>query len=89
MPTTGRKVYTMITLEQAKELTGNDILYHVRNRNADGSPQRWRVNGQVKTWKRSPERVRVPIKHGLYSYDYLTEDDLDLVCLTEEEALAE
>jgi hypothetical protein len=77
----------MITLEQAKRLTYKDTLYHVHNRNADGTPQRWRVNGKVKTWKRSPERVQVPIKHGMYSYDYLTEHDLDLVCLTETEAL--
>jgi len=76
----------MITLEQAKNLTHGTILYHVTHRNADGSPQRWRVNGQPKTWKRSPDRVQVPIKHGLYSYDYLTENDLDLVCLDEEDA---
>jgi len=76
-----------ITLEQAKELNYRDTLYHVSNRNADGTPQRWRVNGKVKTWKRSPHRVQVPLKHGLYSYDYLTESSLDLVCLTEEEAL--
>jgi hypothetical protein len=77
-----------ITLEQAKRLTRNDTLYHVTHRNADGSPQRWRVNGMVKRWKRTPDRIQVPLKHGLYSYGYLTEDDLDLVCLVESEALA-
>lgn len=76
----------MITLEQAKKLNYRDVLYHTINRNADGTPQRWRVNGAVKTWKRSPERVQVPLKHGLYDYDYLTEDELHLVCLDEEEA---
>jgi len=83
------KEKTMITLEQAKALTWRDTLYHVTNRNSDGSPQRWRVNGKVKTWKRSPERVQIPVKHGLYSYGYVTEDDLDLVCLDESEALEE
>lgn len=78
-----------ITLEQAKSLTYRDTLYHVINRNSDGSPQRWRVNGQVKTWKRNPSRVQVPLKHGLYDHDYLTESDLDLVCLTEGEALGD
>lgn len=77
----------MITLDQAKQLRLGTTLYHVVSRNADGSPQRWRVNGQVKTWKRSPDRIRVPIKHGLYLHDYLTEHDLDLVCLDEDEAL--
>lgn len=77
----------MITLEQAKQLQYGQILYHTINRNADGSPQRWRINGKVKIWKRSPDKVSVPLKCGLYSYDYLTENDLELVCLTEEEAL--
>lgn len=77
----------MISLKQAKELQHGTTLYHVTNRNADGTPQRWRVNGKVKTWKRTPERVQVPLKYGLKGYDYLTENDLDLVCLTEEEAM--
>ena len=72
-----------ITLEQAKQLRNGDTLYHVRNRNADGTAQRWRVNGKPKTWKRSPERVQVPLKHGLYTYDYLTEAYLDDVSLTD------
>ena len=79
----------MITLEQAKALKYRQTLYHTVFRNADGTPQRWRVNGRVKTWVRSPQRVQVPLKHGLYSYDYLTEYDLDLFCLTEAEALEE
>ena len=74
----------MITLEQAKSLKHGDILHHVTNKNKDGSPQRWRVNGKVQTWKRSPERVKVPIKYGLYAYDYLTENELDLVELAEQ-----
>ena len=70
-----------ITLEQAKKLQYRDILYHVNFKNSDGTPQGWYVNGKVKTWKRNPEKVRVPVKHGLYSYDYLTEKDLHLVNL--------
>lgn len=75
----------MITLEQAKALKYGTILYHVANKNADGTPQRWKVNGVPKIWKRSPERVRVPLKHGLYTYGYLTEEDLNLVSLSENE----
>lgn len=75
----------MITLEQAKGLKHGTVLYHVNHRNSDGTPQRWRVNGNVKTWKRSPERVQVPIKFGLRSCDYLTENELTLVCLDPEE----
>jgi len=73
----------MITLEEAKGLQYGQTLYHVVNRNADGTPQRWRVNGKPKTWVRTPERVQVPIKHGLGTYDYLTEIGLSLVCLEE------
>lgn len=74
-------------LEDAKQLYHGQIVYHAVNRNADGSPQRWKVNGMVKTWKRSPDRVRVPIKHGLYSYDYITEDNYFFLCLNEEDAM--
>jgi len=77
----------MITLDQAKTLSIGTILYHVNNRNADGTPQRWRVNGMVKTWKRDNTRVQVPLKYGLYGYDYLTQDTLNLVSLTEMEAM--
>ena len=69
----------MITLEQAKNLKHGDILHHMTNKNADGTPQRWRVNGMVKLWKRDPNRIQVPLKHGLYGYDYLTQDELNLV----------
>jgi hypothetical protein len=82
-----QKEIRMITLEQAKNLKHGDILYHVINRNADGSPQRWRVNGKVRTWKRNPERIQVPLKYGLKNFDYLTENELDLVCLDEEGVL--
>lgn len=70
-----------ITLEQAKRLKHGDILYHVTLKNSDGSAQRWRVNGKVKTWKRDVTRVQVPLKRGLYSHGYLTEHDLELVNL--------
>lgn len=58
----------MITLDEAKELQYRDVLI-------DAQGKRWRVNGAVKTWKRDPHRIRVPLKHGLYAYDALTESD--------------
>ena len=70
-----------ITLEQAKALQYGDILHHVSDKNADGTPQRWRVNGKVKVWKTRPNEVKVPLKYGLYRYDYLTHNDLDMVNL--------
>lgn len=61
-----------ITVEQAKQLTYGDYIYSNRFTNADGkSPIRWRVNGQVKTWKRDHNRLQIPVKHGLRDFAYL------------------
>lgn len=54
----------MITLEQAKVLRPGQVLVDQRGK-------RWKVNGQVKLWKRDPKRIHVPLKHGLYAYDAL------------------
>lgn len=48
-------------------------------------PLNWKANGKLKTWKRSPERFRLPIKHGLYSYGYIDETNLKLFFIEEEE----
>ncbi len=76
----------MITLEQAKGLRQGQTLYHVSHRNADGTPQRWKVTS-VKTWKRNPSKVQVGLKYRLRYYDTMRESDLNFVCLTPEEAL--
>jgi len=57
-----------LPLKQARTLKPGDTLIDKYNK-------RWKVNGQVKTWKRDANRIRVPLKHGLYKYDALT--DLD------------
>jgi hypothetical protein len=72
-----------LTLEHAKTLRPGDIVYQKDAHNSDGTNRRWKVNGKVKTWKRDSSRIRVPIKHGLYSYDYIDESVLDK-CLVEE-----
>jgi hypothetical protein len=41
-------------------------------------PINWRVNGKCKTWKTRPEEFKLPIKHGLYSYGYLTHENAHL-----------
>lgn len=72
-----------MTLTEAKALEYGQIIYHITDKNADGTPTRWRVSGNVKTWKRSPERVKVPIKHGLYSHGYIDETNLQYLRLTD------
>lgn len=64
----------MLTLKQAKNLQYRDIIH-------DEICQKWRVNGKVKIWKRNPNKIRIPIKYGLYSYDYITESDLPFIHL--------
>ena len=71
----------MITLEQAKALRHGDIIHDNRATNKDGTCYRWRVNGKVKTWKRTPERLCIPVKRGMWEYSYLTEKNLELAHL--------
>jgi len=56
-----------MTVDEAKRLRYHQEIYEIGEYNADGTARRWRVSGAVKTWKRDPNRVRVPIKHGLYA----------------------
>lgn len=58
----------MITLDDAKKLQYGDILI-------DDRGKRWKVNGVVQTWKKpeNAHRIRIPLKHGLYTYDYIDE----------------
>ena len=64
----------MITLEDAKKLRYREVL-------VDDTGARWYVTGAVKTWKRDPSRIRVPLKHGLYVYGALeTHDFTNGVC---------
>ena len=36
---------------------------------------RWYANGSCQTWVRSPERFRLPVKHGVYAFGYITEEN--------------
>ena len=80
-PVIGKEEINMITLDQAKALKRGDILHHPFNKNKDGTCQRWKVNGKVQTWKRSPWRVRVPVRCGLRLYGYVDELSLDYMHL--------
>ena len=60
-----------------KELVVGDILYHRWATNADGTPERWVVNGKVKLWKTRPDDFKIPVKRGLYEYSYITEAEVD------------
>ncbi len=67
----------MTTRAEAIDARHGKIFHHVSANNADGSPLRCRANGKCKTWKRSPDRFRLPVKHGLYNYFYIDETNAD------------
>lgn len=62
----------MLTIEQA--LTANE--FHAGECSRLVGPRGgvtitqevWRRNGRTQTWKRNPERFRIPVKHGLRVY---------------------
>lgn len=60
----------MITFKQALALKRGDILIDERSK-------RWKVTGKVQTWKTDANRIRVPLKHGLYVYDSIDGWDFD------------
>ena len=64
----------MITLAEAKNLSYGDILHHVSEKNADGTPMRARVTGKVQTWK-TRDDFRIPVKHGLKECFYISNID--------------
>ncbi len=54
-------------LKQAKLLSYGDHVYHKTLTNADGkTPMCFKVNGNPKVWKRDLDRIRIPLKRGLY-----------------------
>lgn len=65
----------MITIEQAKALHRTMVIHDEVSRpcSSPQGPFKWRVNGRVQFWVRSPERFRIPVKHGLYEYGQITE----------------
>jgi hypothetical protein len=72
-----------MNFEEAKNLRRGEIIHHASLKNRrDGTPQRFKVNGKVKLWKRTPGRIRVPLKRGLHEHGYLTETNLGDFVLT-------
>lgn len=57
--------YRPMTIVEAKLLTYND---HPEILAVDGTARVVKINGAVKTWKKDPARVEVPVKYGMYEY---------------------
>lgn len=61
--------YRAMTIEEAKALNGWGTIPFLDNA---GKVRECRLNGAVKTWKRDPSRIEVPVKYGLYECVRLT-----------------
>lgn len=77
--------YTPLTINKAKRLKPGDIVYQSNKLNSDGTLRRWKVTGKVKVWKTNINRVKVPVKHGLYTYGYITENNIDILLIEDKE----
>lgn len=69
------RTVTKETIEVALATQAYLHFEHKTLRNADGTRQRARANGAMKTWKRTPESFRLPIKRGLREYGVITESN--------------
>ena len=65
----------MITKQQAIDSYHRQEFHHVSEKNADGSAVRCRVNGKCKTWKTRPDDFQLPVKYGLKTCFYITQDN--------------
>lgn len=74
-----------MTWEEARKLRIGDVVYHRTFRNADKTPQRWRINGKMQGSEKTGS-ARIPVKHGWRDYDYLTKANVHMVERTEEAA---
>ena len=66
-----------MTAQELKDrLTGIRTLNHDCLTNADGiTPQKFTINGTIKTFKRDPQRIYIPLKRGLYQYEKIESDE--------------
>lgn len=65
-----------VTIEDAKQLQYRNVVHISDNA---GQCTRFYVNGKVRTWKRNPNRIRIPLKFGMYSFGLgyaITEDNV-------------
>jgi len=58
-----------MTNEEAKQLKRGDVIKVV---SVFDTVINVKVNGNIKRWKRTPLKLQIPIKYGLYEYGYIT-----------------
>lgn len=68
----GSGEFRPMLLEEAFMLNYGDTIWVLGR---DGSAIRVKVNGKPKTWKRTPGKIEVPYKYGMYEYGTLQSRD--------------
>jgi hypothetical protein len=68
----GSAEFRPMTLEEAKMLTYGEHIWFLDTK---GSARRVKVNGRPQLWKRSPGKIRVPVKYGMYETGQFYEHD--------------
>lgn len=48
---------------------------HISLKNADKTSLRCKRNGKTKIWKTRPNEFKIPVKHGLYNYFYIDQNN--------------
>ncbi len=54
---------------------------HIWFQAQDGTARQAKVNGQVRTWKRDPNRIEIPLKYGMYEYCTFYASDIERVLI--------
>lgn len=62
----------MLSIDQIKALKVGD-------RVIDTADKRWKINGK----NQRKLSIKIPVKHGLYDYGYITDDNLHLIARVE------
>jgi hypothetical protein len=61
------------SVDRLEEIVNGQSEFYSRHYfNKDGTPQRWRVNGKMRRWKRDRTRMYLPLMHGPYTHDAIT-----------------
>lgn len=69
-------------------LSSGSTIYSKYYLNADGTAERLRVNGRMRTWRRRPDYYELPVKIGMYKHGYLKPSNEENFTLVEPPALS-
>lgn len=65
----------------AEMISHCDSHSHIWFLSNQGEARLAKINGKVRTWKRDPNRVEVPIKYGMYEYGTFEARDIERVLI--------